>query len=56
MNKLKIVEEEADESSYWMELLVKSNTVAQAKLAELMKECDEITAIIVATIKTTRGK
>ena len=55
LNKLGIVEEEADESSYWMELLAESGTVPHDKLADLMRECDEITAIIVATINSTRG-
>jgi four helix bundle protein len=54
VNKLKIVEEEGDESLFWMELLVESGLTAERKLAELMKEGDEIVAMIVAAIKTTR--
>ncbi|MEO8286845.1 MAG: four helix bundle protein [Chloroflexota bacterium] len=53
--KMTIVEEEADESLYWMELLVESNLVPQVKLADLMKEADEIVSIIVASIKTARS-
>ena len=51
---LKIVEEEGDESLFWMELLVESGITTQQKLGELMKEGDEIVAIVVAALKTTR--
>lgn len=54
INKLGIVEEEADESSYWLELLVESGLVPHDKLADLMRECDEITPIIVPSIRTAR--
>jgi four helix bundle protein len=54
INKLKIVEEEADESLYWLELLVEAEIMPHALLAELMKEGDEILAIIVTSIKTQR--
>ena len=52
--KLSIVEEEADESLYWMELLIDSNLVPANKLTNLMAEIDEIVAMIVASIKTLR--
>ena len=54
VNKLKIVEEECDESLFWMELLVESGVLAQKKLGALLKEGDEILAIIVSALKTTR--
>lgn len=54
VNKLKIVEEEGDESLFWMELLVESGITPQHKLSELMKEGDEIVSIVVAALKTTR--
>jgi len=53
--KLGIVEEEADESLFWMELLVESGIVEEKRLADLMKETDEIIAIVVSSIKTSRG-
>ena len=56
IHKLAIVEEEADESAYWLELLVESGIVPPAKLADLMRECDEITAIIVASIRTAKAR
>jgi four helix bundle protein len=55
VGKLKIVEEEGDESLYWMELLVESSIMPQRRLAALMSEGDEIVSIIVAAIKTTRA-
>ena len=54
--KLAIVEEEADETIYWLELLVESGTVEEGRIAELLKETNEITAMVVASIKTLRGK
>jgi four helix bundle protein len=55
INKLRIVEEEADESIYWMELLAESGVIPPACLSELMKQADEIVAMTVASIKTLRG-
>ncbi len=54
INKLRIVEEECDESLFWMELLVDNNFVKPARLGNLMKEADEILAIIVTSAKTAR--
>ena len=55
VNKLRIVEEECDESMFWMELLVENNLVKASRLTELMKEADEIMAIVVASAKTARA-
>ena len=54
--KLGISEEEADETSYWLELLVDSELVAASKLESLRREVDEITAMIVSSIKTARRR
>lgn len=54
--KLKIVEEEADETLYWLELLVEAGVVPEAKVADLMREADEILAMTVASIKTLRRR
>ena len=56
LHKLAIVEEEADESLYWIELLVESEIVSAKKLAALSKEISEILRMIVASIKTLRYK
>ncbi|HEX3890779.1 MAG TPA: four helix bundle protein [Verrucomicrobiae bacterium] len=52
--KLCIVEEECDESLYWLEMLVETNHVKPALVSDLMKEGEEILAIIVASAKTAR--
>jgi four helix bundle protein len=56
LNKLKIVEEELDETIYWLELLTASDLVPASRLADLMKEADEILAMVVASIKTLRAR
>jgi four helix bundle protein len=53
--KMGLVEEEADESLYWMELLVEAGLVKLERLQSLMVEADELVAITVASIKTARG-
>jgi four helix bundle protein len=55
INKLRIVEEECDESLFWMELLVDNNLVKAGRLDELMKEADELLAIVVSSAKTARA-
>jgi four helix bundle protein len=54
LNKLKIVEEESDETIYWLELLEESKSARDSVIAPLIKEADEITAMTVASIKTLR--
>jgi len=54
--KLGIVEEEADESAYWMEVLVEAEIVKQEMVANLWQEANEIVAMVVASIKTTRAR
>jgi four helix bundle protein len=44
-SKLGIVAEEADESLYWLELIRDGNFVLQNKIASLLVEADELTAI-----------
>jgi four helix bundle protein len=51
-----IVEEEADEAIYWMELLIESGLVLKADIGNLLKEADQILAMTVSSIKTARGK
>jgi four helix bundle protein len=52
--KMGIVEEEFDESVYWMELLVEAGIVKVERLESLMKEGNEILAITVASINTAK--
>jgi four helix bundle protein len=52
--KMGIVEEETDESLYWMELLIEAKIMESKKREPLMKEADELLAITVASIKTAK--
>jgi four helix bundle protein len=54
--KLGIVEEEADESIYWMELLCDSGVLSIDRIMSLRKEADELVAMTVASIKTLRSR
>ncbi|MCW5961712.1 MAG: four helix bundle protein [Pyrinomonadaceae bacterium] len=51
INKLRIVEEEADESIYWIEILIESEIFPEKKLVKLLSDLDEIVAMTVASIK-----
>jgi len=55
INKLRIVEEECDESFFWMELLVDNDLIKADRLSSLMKEADELLAITVSSTKTARA-
>ena len=56
LNKLKIVEEELDETIYWMEILIEAEIVKKSKLEALMLEANELFKIISRSIKTLRAK
>jgi four helix bundle protein len=49
-----VVEEECDETLYWLELLVDAGIVRRARLASLIREGNEILALVVASRKTAR--
>ena len=51
-----IVEEEADETALWLELLIDSGILSARRLAGLLAEANELTAIMVASRKTAGGK
>ena len=52
--KMGIVEEEADECGYWLELLVDSGRVSVSRAEPLSREANELVAIAVASINTAR--
>ncbi|TBN05443.1 four helix bundle protein [Hyunsoonleella flava] len=56
INKLKIVEEEADESMYFLELLSEVSNKEHQEIERLHKEGNELLAIVVASIKTMRKR
>ena len=55
LNKLGIVEEEADETHLWIELIVESGLMNENRLRNLTKEVKEIVAIIAASRITLKG-
>lgn len=54
--KLGIVEEECDETIYWIDLAVATDCISQVKIAALRQEANELLAITVASIKTARQR
>jgi len=56
INKLKIVEEEADESMYFLELFLEINDKEHAEIKRLHAECNELLSIVVSSIKTMRNR
>jgi len=54
ISKMGTVEEEADESMYWMELIVESDLMKESLVSPLYQEADEILAMVVASIKTAK--
>jgi len=54
ISKMGIVEEEADETVYWMELLIESGLIRKDELIYLLGEADELLAVTVSSIKTAR--
>ena len=55
ISKLSIVEEETDESIYWLELLVDAGVLPSETVHDLVTEATEILAMTVASIKTMRN-
>lgn len=56
INKLKIVEEEADESMYFLELLKDVSGDKTKQIEKLYAEANEILSIVVALIKTMKNR
>jgi four helix bundle protein len=50
--KLGIVEEEADETAFWLELIIETELLNQAKVNPLLTEASEIVAMMAASKKT----
>lgn len=52
ISKLGTVEEEADETGFWLELITDAELLPSVKVAALRQEADELTAIFVRSLKT----
>ena len=54
--KLQIVIEEADESCYWLELIIEGTLLPEPKVAPLLDEANQLTAIMVASRKSAQSR
>ena len=54
--KLGIVLEEADESTYWLELIIDGELLKRELVESLLQEVNELTAIFTSSINTSRAK
>jgi len=55
VSKMGTVEEEADETIYWMELLIDAEIVKRPRIADLLDEADQILSIVITSIKKAKG-
>jgi len=56
VSKITIVEEEADETQYWLELLLDQTPVSKTDITSLLEEAKELTAIFTASGKTAKWR
>jgi four helix bundle protein len=54
INKLKIVEEEMDETLYWLSLIEECELIKPEKLGQLKAEANELLAIFITSLKTAK--
>jgi four helix bundle protein len=56
ISKMRNVEEEADETLYWLEVLIEAGKVKASRVADLMREGNEILAMVCASLNTARDR
>jgi four helix bundle protein len=54
ISKVECVLQELEETRYWFELLVEAKVVNESRLSDLMDEARQLTAILTASVKTTK--
>ena len=54
--KIGVVEEEADESVYWLELLIEATVLPTVQVQDLLDEANELTAIFAASGRTAKER
>lgn len=54
ISKITIVEEEADETMYWLEIINEASLISSNRLKDLIKEADELVAIFTSSGKTAK--
>ena len=53
--KLQIALKETNETSYWLELLLKTNYIDEARYQELNNSCSQIRVMLIKSINTAKG-
>lgn len=56
INKLKMVEEELDETLHWLDIIIETEILPEKRLTDLRNECEELLKITVKSIVTMRSK
>jgi four helix bundle protein len=56
ISKLEVALQELDETAYWLELMIEAEIVPAGRLAPLLREIDELTAIFVTSVKTMKAR
>lgn len=56
ISKLEVALQELDETQYWLELLIESGIVSARRLQSLLQETEELTAILVASVRTIKRR
>ena len=55
ISKLQIALKEANETSYWLELLLKTNYIDETRYQELNNSCSQIRVMLIKSINTAKG-
>lgn len=56
VNKLKMVEEELDETNHWLDIIMRCQFIATSRVEPLYQESKELLSIIVKTITSTKAR
>jgi len=56
LNKLKMVEEELDETCHWLDMTIRSQSLPPSRVEPLYQECKELLSIIIKSIKTVKAR
>ncbi len=56
LSKMQIALKEATETQYWIRLLKEVESMNEKEYESLMKDCDEVTKMLISIVKTTREK
>jgi four helix bundle protein len=56
VTNLEICLREGDETIYWLEILAESGVVPQKRLSDLLDECNQLVAIMTATVRTAKQR